>query len=208
MEKIKEDTFSKSNYINYRVNILFYDEKKEEKIDANNIFEIKSLKLPRIDISKSINAKIESKGQKWRRFRESESQKFLDTRPATIVRIVSKELDSPVFLSRREVCAVKLLTRVERGCWFSGHVFRLAREIRKARLYGYGATGVPDGLLCHVRFQFSLLPFLSFRPFDSCQLARGTWSIDNLFHFSTFRFFGEEFSFFFERRVVSFVKES
>lgn len=125
---------------------------------------------------------------------------------ATIVRIVSKELDSPVFLSRREVCAAKLLTRVERGCWFSGHVFRLAREIRKARLYGYGATGVPDGLLCHVRFQFSLLPFLSFRPFDSCQLARGTWSIDNLFHFSTFRFFGEEFSF--ERRVVSFVKES
>lgn len=64
MEKIKEDTFSKSNYINYRVNILFYDEKKEEKIDANNIFEIKSLKLSRIDISKSINAKIESKGQK------------------------------------------------------------------------------------------------------------------------------------------------
>lgn len=127
---------------------------------------------------------------------------------ATIVRIVSKELDSPVFLSRREVCAAKLLTRVERGYWFSGHVFRLAREIRKARLYGYGATGVPDGLLCHVRFQFSLLPFLSFRPFDSCQLARGTWSIDNLFHFSTFRFFGEEFSFFFERRVVSFVKES
>lgn len=81
MEKIKEDTFSKSNYINYRVNILFYDEKKEEKIDANNIFEIKSLKLSRIDISKSINAKIESKGQKWRRFRESEPQKFLDTRP-------------------------------------------------------------------------------------------------------------------------------
>lgn len=68
MEKIKEDTFSKSNYINYRVNILFYDEKKEEKIDANNIFEIKSLKLPRIDISKSINAKIESKGQKMTSF--------------------------------------------------------------------------------------------------------------------------------------------
>lgn len=101
--------------------------------------------------------------------------KFLDTRRA--FPLVSPPRKNRKQSSIRPVSTCSLTKRSLRGqtadscgtgCWFSGHVFRLARnpESWLDSTNGYGATGVPDGLLCHVRrFQFSFPdPSVRFLP--------------------------------------------
>lgn len=122
------------------------------------------------------------------------------------VRIVSRARFAPFLrvLWRREVCAAKLLTRVERVAG-SAVTFFGSHEIRKA---GSTLRTVMVPQVCPMAsfaaFAASNSPFLT-RPFDSCQLACGTWStIDvsnarfQLFLLSIFPGIGRVSFFFFE----------
>lgn len=70
---------------------------------------------------------------------EGEPQKFLDCKNRKQRARFAGFLRVPWRKFCVEVAAVTLLAQ-------QSHVFRLARKS-----WGYGATGVPDGLLCHVR---------------------------------------------------------
>lgn len=161
MEKIKDkDTFSNVFYnaTRRKRNIL----RNERKLNPPDLpplhfYQRQSIKRPKIaPFSRNlfIQNPIPPKGTK-----------FLDTRRA--FPLVSPPRKNRKQSSIRPVSTCSLTERSLRGqtadscgtgCWFSGHVFRLARnpESWLDSTNGYGATGVPDGLLCHVRrFQFS-----------------------------------------------------
>lgn len=165
MEKIKDkDTFSN----------VFYNGTSRKR----NIFEIKSPRFTTVAfLSTPIHQEAKNRAVFTKSFHpesdspeghESEPQKFLDTRRA--FPLVSPPRKNRKQSSIRPVSTCSLTERSLQGqtadscgtgCWFSGHVFRLARnpESWLDSTNGYGATGVPDGLLR--RFQFSLLPFLT-----------------------------------------------
>lgn len=169
MEKIKDkDTFSN----------VFYNATRGKR----NIFEIKSPRFTTVAfLSTPIHQEAKNRAVFTKSFHpesdspeghESEPQKFLDTRRA--FPLISPPRKNRKQSSIRPVSTCSLTERSLRGqtadscgtgCWFSGHVFRLARnpESWLDSTNGYGATGVLDATFAASNSPF-LTPSVRFLP--------------------------------------------